>query len=194
MLLTVAEARRITVPIVYALVDARGLFYVGQTKRADQRFDQHVRGLTPNRGLRGRVKAAGDSLRVQVLHWDPPNLLAVESAEIASRPGLVNLVGREGFSYFARRSELKPWQAKGQTPSPSEWASRKTGDSKNPQLASALARMTDAHRCGYELSLLAGFHPIIQKRFAKWLGETRGRMLECLNSHVEVSANGRQPA
>lgn len=188
MLLTVAEARRISVPIVYGLVDDRGLFYVGRTKRADQRFDQHLRGQTANRGLLGRIKIAGDSLRIQVLHWNPPDLSAAECAEIMSRTGLVNLVGREGFTYFTRRGELKPWQARGHLPSPSEWASRKTGDHRNPELASALARMTDAHRCGYELSLLSGFHPITQQRFARWLSQTRDRMLECLNGSDEGQA------
>jgi hypothetical protein len=187
-ILTVKEARKLQCPIVYGLMDDRGLFYVGQTKHAKNRFSAHLRGKTPNRQLSARVRRAASSLKVKILHVSPSDINAAEMQEVRSREGLVNLIGMPGYIPSDHHRVKKPWHGGLGTPSPGQWAMRKTGDKDNPALQDLLSAMSDAQRCGYELEILQSLHPIVQKRFSRWLEQVRDKMLGCLNAAIEIDA------
>jgi hypothetical protein len=73
-LISLDQAKRISHPIIYALYDGAGMFYVGKTMMPCSRFYQHRTEPSNNQHLRRRIKAAGDALRVEILAHRPPDL------------------------------------------------------------------------------------------------------------------------
>lgn len=100
-LLTFSEAKNVPGQFVYGLHDRSGLFYVGKTTNAAQRFYQH-RSDQVNPRLWRRVKAAGDSLRIEIIAHNPPDLSAAEGDAIALNAArLVNIM-RNPFRFPSR--------------------------------------------------------------------------------------------
>lgn len=93
-LLTVEQASRIGLPIVYGLHDMDGLFYVGKTTSPRVRFKSHSRAAGHNNlHLARRINQAGDGLRIEVIALMPRDLAKAETdAILANADKLVNKV------------------------------------------------------------------------------------------------------
>lgn len=179
--LTFREARLISEPIVYALCDRGGVFYVGKTAVPAKRFYQHAAGAPRNPRLHQRLMMSGGEVRVEVLHRSPADIDAAEQAEILSRPALLNIVGIDRpFGSFPAPVEIdRPWVSGRERP-PSAWARLRTGPDR--ELDKIIDGMTPARRCAYELNLLASLDPYIQRRFSRWLALTGPKMRAALEA------------
>ncbi len=73
------EARALKGPLVYALLDDDGVFYIGRTTKPATRFYTHRTADHPNSiYLARRLRKSGSSVRVRVLSKNPSDLKAVE--------------------------------------------------------------------------------------------------------------------
>lgn len=100
---TFESARRLRGPFVYGLVDGDGLFYIGKTIDAAQRFYRYHR-QTSNPKLRRRLKDSGDAVRVIVLEHNPIDLSLAERRHIeANRDRVLNI----SFNERRMRSKLE---------------------------------------------------------------------------------------
>lgn len=95
--LTLSGARALPGPVVYALSDAKGTFYIGRTKNPARRFYQHQSLTGENIYLIKRLRESGSSVQVEVLSSDPKSLVAAELDAIRLHSAtLLNFAGNPG--------------------------------------------------------------------------------------------------
>lgn len=179
-LLTVLDAQKLVGSFVYGLCGEDGvIFYVGQTRSPHSRFKSHSDCTSNNARLKRRLRAEKGKLRVCILIANPANLNAAEREQIRFYPNLLNLVGADHWAWSVV-GEQKPWSAGPGIVSPSSFGMTKTRADWKPKIKAAIAKMTDAERCNFEIGLYRDFPLAIQRRLDKWLDIVQDKMIDCL--------------
>ena len=183
--------------MVYGLcLDDGVIRYVGMTTNARNRFRAYrCHNFSGNDALRSWLEAHKGSVRYIELHSGIEQLAENERAWIKRlRPQLFNIVNGGVQSW--RTNDRKPWSASRGVLCPSAWVlSRFTraGNREAHQEAvairgDAISGMTDAERCGYELSIAMRHREIIPSRHQKWLNECHSRIAACLKGAEDGKA------
>lgn len=175
-LLTLAEAKNIATPCVYALCDTSGgSFYVGRSIRPGRRFREHSWPCNrKNLALRARIASLGHSLRIVILSLNVED----ERAEIAKRPWLLNLVGPHHWAWEQQKN--RPWVAGTGMVVPSRAALCRMSGPKAAVCRRWLGSLSPAERCAVEIELFRELPFYIQKRCEPWIARNKDRMLRCL--------------
>lgn len=168
VLLTIAEAKRLTQPVVYGLADDTGqVFYVGKTVSARRRFASHGQARGSNEGLASAVRALGDRLRVVILVSSPPDIDAAEREMIRRHEGtIVNLMLADSWQW-AKNSAV-PWAAGPRHHSPMRYAAGQCRPAVQREISVALAQKSVVDRCWCEINMLATLPPKHRARFKGW--------------------------
>ena len=181
-LLDEVGARLVKVPVVYGLSGIDGeIFYVGKANKLRPRFMAHRRNDGPNCRLRERIEAVGADLRVQVLRFDPADIISAEREEIeAGGSRLVNLM-RANDPRWDLQSDL-PWSVGTGIRTPAQIEVRRTSKENRVKIRRLVKAMSPARRCRFELEVFADMHPVVQARHASWLDAALPKMLVCMES------------
>lgn len=184
--LTLKEAKHLTGPLVYGLLDGEIIFYIGQTRSPRRRFQAHAERRSDNPRLRERLTDVGAAVRVVVLADRPADLNAAERTAIAAHEAtIVNLVGADS-AVWTRGSDV-PWAAGTGILSPSAFALSRAGSSRAREVRARLKAMPQSDRCCFEIDLLGDIPPLHQRRFRQWLKVAGPKMDACI-------ANAMAPA
>lgn len=205
--LTLKECQEINACIVYGLCAADGpVVYVGRTFTPHLRMASYRRQVAHrNARLKAWLSEVGDTLRVELLHIDPPDPNAAEMSEIAARAGTLLNVHRGG-SQLPKRTSYKPWEVRGRKlPSDMFCAFVALLCADDPDFASSMRSRIDeivsglnpVQRAAYELNLacwLSAMRSSTSSRWAsQWMSRVGSNVLRyiAVNAHSEVACNGR---
>lgn len=106
--MTLEDARSLVGPMVYALSDAMGIFYIGRTENPSRRFYQHRTFAGKNIYLNKRLRESGDAVRVYIVSSNPDNLVSAELDAIRKHSAsLLNFTGNPGRSPSSGNGALR---------------------------------------------------------------------------------------
>lgn len=187
-ILSIAEIKRVPLPVVYGLCDSNNGFvvYVGKTCNPRKRFESYQNPKScHNKNLSDWLIQVGTNLRVKVLEINPEDINASERLWINElKSSIFNLA--HGGEQAWRAHKSKPWAAGKGIKCPSDLALLHLRNRKSSEdftsIRNIRCALTLKQRCLFEVQICIDLFHLYQERMSHWLGQTQDRLIDALET------------